>query len=91
MPDRTTYEPGPAARIVAADGNLSNGANETDRTRNTYKGVMGGWTDPKGHQCPHLDGKLPSGGNGLYLDGHAEWKKFQLLVIRTDGSPPFWW
>jgi prepilin-type N-terminal cleavage/methylation domain-containing protein len=91
MPDRTQYEPGPSARIVAADGNLSNGANETDRTRNSYTGVMGGWSDQRGHQCPHLDGKLPSGGNGIYLDGHVEWKKFRALLVRTDGAPPFWW
>jgi prepilin-type N-terminal cleavage/methylation domain-containing protein len=91
MPDQTTYEPGPSLRIVAADGNLSNGANETDRWKNTYIGIMGGWTDKKGHQSPHMEGKLPSGGNGLYLDSHAEWKKFRALVIRTDGTPPFWW
>jgi prepilin-type N-terminal cleavage/methylation domain-containing protein/prepilin-type processing-associated H-X9-DG protein len=91
MLDRTQYEPGPAARIIAADGNLSNGANETDRSRNTYTGILGGWSDRRGHQCPHLDGKMPSGGNATYLDGHAEWRTFQKLLIRTDGTPPFWW
>jgi prepilin-type N-terminal cleavage/methylation domain-containing protein len=91
MRDRTQYEPGPSARIIAADGNLSNGANETDRARNTYTGVMGGWSDQRGHQCPHLEGKMPSGGNGIYLDGHVEWKKFRALFVRTDGTPPFWW
>jgi len=26
------------------------------------------------------------------LDGHTEWRKFQAMVIRTDGTDPaFWW
>jgi prepilin-type N-terminal cleavage/methylation domain-containing protein/prepilin-type processing-associated H-X9-DG protein len=91
MADGTQYEPGPSGRIIAADGNLSNGANETDRLKNRYTGIIGGWSDKKGHQCPHLDGKLPSGGNGLYLDGHAEWKKFPLLRVRNTIDPAFWW
>jgi prepilin-type N-terminal cleavage/methylation domain-containing protein/prepilin-type processing-associated H-X9-DG protein len=91
MTDGTLYEPGPAARVVAADGNLSNGANETDRWKNRYTGIMGGWTDQKGHQSPHLEGKIPGGGNAIYLDGHAEWKKFPLLKVRTTGDPAFWW
>ncbi len=82
------YEPGPAARVITADGTISTGDNETDRNRNTYKGIDGGW---KGHQAPHLDGKLPSGGNLLYLDGHSQWTKFQQMRVRTSGGPSFWW
>jgi len=82
------YEPGPSARVIVADGTLSNGQNEVDRTKNTYKGVDGGW---KGHQAPHLDGKLPGGGNNLYLDGHTQWVKFQQMRVRTSGTPAFWW
>lgn len=82
------YEPGPSARVITADGTISNGDNETDRTKNTYKGIDGGW---KGHQSPHLEGKLPGGGNLLYLDGHSGWTKFQLMRVRTSGSPSFWW
>jgi prepilin-type N-terminal cleavage/methylation domain-containing protein len=88
MPDGTYYEPGPAARVVAADGTLSNGSNEQDRTRNTYRGIDGGW---RGHQAAHLEGKLPAGGNLLMLDGHTEWRKFDKMYIRTSGTPPFWW
>ena len=91
MSDGTQYEPGPAARIIAADGNLSNGANEIDRWKNRYTGIRGGWSDQRGHQCPHLEGKLPGGGNGQFLDGHAEWRKFQVLRVRTTGDPAFWW
>jgi len=82
------YEPGPSSRVIVADGTLSTGENQIDRTRNTYKGVDGGW---KGHQAPHLEGKLPSGGNNLYLDGHTQWVRFPQMVVRTTGGPAFWW
>jgi prepilin-type N-terminal cleavage/methylation domain-containing protein/prepilin-type processing-associated H-X9-DG protein len=88
MKDGTTYDPGPCERVVAADGTLSDGENERDRTKNRYVKVDGGW---RGHQAPHLAGKLPAGGNLLYLDGHAAWKKFDKMLIRTDGYPAFWW
>ncbi|MBM3881682.1 MAG: type II secretion system protein [Verrucomicrobia bacterium] len=88
MANGTFYDPGPAERVIAADGTLSNGDNERDRTRNSYKGVDGGW---RGHQAPHLSGRLPAGGNVLCLDGHAEWRKFERMVVRTDGGPAFWW
>jgi prepilin-type N-terminal cleavage/methylation domain-containing protein len=81
--------PGPSDRVIAADGTLSTGNNMNDRTKNKYVGVDGGW---KGHQSPHLNGRLPAGGNTLRLDGHVEWRKFSQLVVRTDGSDPsFWW
>ncbi len=82
------YEPGPSARVVVADATLSNGENMVDRTRNRYTGIDGGW---RGHQAAHLDGKLPAGGNLLMLDGHAEWRKFRQMVVRTTGTPAFWW
>jgi prepilin-type N-terminal cleavage/methylation domain-containing protein/prepilin-type processing-associated H-X9-DG protein len=88
MSDKTEYEPGPSSRVTVADGTISNGENEKDRTKNSYTKVDGGW---KGHQAPHLAGKLPAGGNLLMLDGHAEWRKFELMRVRTDGGPSFWW
>jgi len=90
MKDGTDYDPGPSARVIVADGTLSNGENEKDRSKNQYTKVDGGW---RGHQSPHLNssGKLPEGGNVLLLDGHAEWRKFDLMRVRTDGAPSFWW
>jgi prepilin-type N-terminal cleavage/methylation domain-containing protein len=88
MRDGSFYEPGVSARVIAADGTLSNGSNEIDRTRNQYTKVDGGW---RGHQAPHLQGKIPAGGNALCLDGHAEWRKFPKMVVRTYDSPSFWW
>jgi len=60
-------------RIMGADANISTGHDEKDRTKNTYTGVLGGWTDKKGHQSPHLDGRIPGGGNLLYVDSHVSW------------------
>jgi prepilin-type processing-associated H-X9-DG protein len=83
------YDPGPSSRVIAADGTLSDGENMADRTKNRYIGVDGGW---RGHQAAHLAGRLPAGGNLLMLDGHAEWRKFDKMVVRTDSNPPaFWW
>jgi prepilin-type N-terminal cleavage/methylation domain-containing protein/prepilin-type processing-associated H-X9-DG protein len=86
------YDPGPSARVVAADGTLSMGENQTDRTRNRYTKIDGGWA---GHQTAHLnEKKMPAGGNMVMLDGHAEWRKFDKMVVRTreNGSnPAFWW
>jgi prepilin-type N-terminal cleavage/methylation domain-containing protein/prepilin-type processing-associated H-X9-DG protein len=80
--------PGPSERVVVADATLSEGANELNRERNRYTRIQGGSVVL--HDSPHLAGKLPSGGNLLMLDGHAEWRKFQKMVVRTDGRP-FWW
>ena len=90
MPDGSFFDPGPSERVVAADGTLSQGENETDRSRNRYTKIDGGW---RGHQAPHLDssGRMPEGGNLLMLDGHAEWRKFARLRVRTTGDPAFWW
>jgi prepilin-type N-terminal cleavage/methylation domain-containing protein/prepilin-type processing-associated H-X9-DG protein len=85
--------PGPSERVVAADGTLSIGTDERNRTRNRYVKIDGGW---KGHQSPHLNGKnYPEGGNLLMLDGHVEFRKFDRMVVRTTqndaSTPAFWW
>jgi len=80
--------PGASERVIIADAVISEGQNEVDRTRNRYTKINGGWA---GHQSPHLQGKLPEGGNLLFADAHVAWKKFDKMVVRTDGSPMFWW
>jgi prepilin-type N-terminal cleavage/methylation domain-containing protein len=82
--------PPPTERVIIADAVISIGQNEVDRTRNRYTGIDGGW---RGHQTSHLTtGKLPAGGNLLYLDTHVGWQKFdKKMVVRTDGDPSFWW
>ncbi|MCL4177900.1 MAG: type II secretion system GspH family protein [Verrucomicrobia bacterium] len=89
MTDGTTYNPSPTERVIVADATLSNGENEINRNLNTYTGIDGGW---RGHQAAHLGPqKIPVGGNLLFLDGHAEWKRFEAMTVRTTGTPAFWW
>ncbi len=85
-----TYPPPPASeRVLLADATISNGANEANRTANQYTGIMGGWSKP--HRTPHLNGVVPMGGNVAMLDGHAEWRDFKKMHIRTLSGPTFWW
>ena len=93
MTDGTMLDPGPSDRVIVADGTISNNGNEVNRAVNRYTGVMGGWSDRKGHETAHLTtAKYPAGGNLLFLDGHVQWRKFETMRVRTDGSEPhFWW
>jgi prepilin-type N-terminal cleavage/methylation domain-containing protein/prepilin-type processing-associated H-X9-DG protein len=59
---------------------------------------LGTGTSPFPERSPHMQGSFPSGGNVGYLDGHAKWRKFDVMLPRTDpnggknGScPTFWW
>src|SRR2546423_612259 len=42
LPGGVEVNPGASERVISADAILSNGAVETDRTKNRYKGIMGG-------------------------------------------------
>lgn len=80
----------PSDAVIVADATLSEGHNETDRTKNNYIKITGGWSQP--HRSAHVNGKMPIGGNLLYQDGHSSWRQFNKMVVRTDGSEPsFWW
>ena len=80
----------PTERELLADATISTGNNEKDRTKNRYTKIDGGW---KGHQSAHLDsaGKMPTGGNINFLDGHVAWRKFNQMTVRTFSDPQFWW
>jgi prepilin-type N-terminal cleavage/methylation domain-containing protein/prepilin-type processing-associated H-X9-DG protein len=86
--------PGASERVIAADATLSNTPlpNTNPGGRN-FTHVYGGWGGgTKPHSTAHLaSNKLPSGGNLLFLDGHTEWRKFNKMIVRTTGTPPFWW
>jgi prepilin-type N-terminal cleavage/methylation domain-containing protein/prepilin-type processing-associated H-X9-DG protein len=44
------------------------------------------------YRPPHRDGDRPAGGNVLYLDGHASWKRFSSMLPRyrtTSSSTPW--
>ncbi len=80
-------------RVMIADATLSMPGqdNESQRYTYNYTSVPGGYIKP--HTSPHLKGSIPAGGNLGMLDGHVEWRKFELMKVRTvgGGSPTFWW
>ncbi len=90
-----TYPPQSSSeRILMADAVISKpgDADEVNRWLNTYIDIKGGY--PKVHQTAHLEKIMPTGGNVGMLDGHAEWRKFMLMYVRTDPmskNPVFWW
>jgi prepilin-type processing-associated H-X9-DG protein len=82
----------PATRVLMADATISGYGqnNEANRTVNRYADIIGGSVIP--HRTPHLVGLMPIGGNVAMLDGHVEWRPFQDMHVRTQGSSPvFWW
>jgi prepilin-type N-terminal cleavage/methylation domain-containing protein/prepilin-type processing-associated H-X9-DG protein len=88
MSDGTDINPGASERVIAADGTLSNSENRNPAGKN-FTEIRGGWS--KAHSSPHLNNNVPAGGNLLFLDGHAEWRKFEKMAVRTSGAPSFWW
>lgn len=79
----------PTESFFAADATISSGNDEANRGANNYTAVKGGWSDS--HCSPHLNGKMPAGGNVAVVDGHCEWRKFYLMHVRTTGTPTFWY
>jgi prepilin-type N-terminal cleavage/methylation domain-containing protein/prepilin-type processing-associated H-X9-DG protein len=92
----TEIDAGPSERVLSADGTLSIGEDEVNRAANNYTQVPGGWSTGT-HRSAHMAGgtpNLPDGGNVLMLDGHAEYRRFNQMHVRTSpngGNPAFWW
>jgi prepilin-type processing-associated H-X9-DG protein len=83
-----------SSRALMADAVISQPGNGDEKNRwlNSYTGIKGGFV--KLHNTAHLDRAMPAGGNVAMLDGHAEWRRFALMRVRTDvnsGAPVFWW
>jgi prepilin-type N-terminal cleavage/methylation domain-containing protein/prepilin-type processing-associated H-X9-DG protein len=74
--------------VLVADANLSIGSNEVKRGANQYRDIKGAWDT---YECPHLDKRLPAGGNAVMADGHAEWRSFDRLKVVTDKANPVFW
>lgn len=78
--------------VFTADPNLSDVSGGTTNFMN----ITGGATNPNGtpiaYNPPHPKGTKPLGGNVGCLDGHAEFRLFQSMMIRTtEDNPGFWW
>jgi len=83
-------------RVLIADATVSRRGERDliNRAKNHYSGVTGGAGFQ--HRANHLYGPVPDGGNVGMLDGHVQWRKFDLMIDRTDPAaggitPEFWW
>ncbi|MGN6555085.1 MAG: type II secretion system protein [Verrucomicrobiota bacterium] len=76
----------PSERELAADATISQGGNFSSIVCDWYYGGV-----KKNARSPHLQGKLPAGGNIVFLDGHADWRKFRDMRIRTWAGSDFWY
>jgi prepilin-type processing-associated H-X9-DG protein len=74
-----------AAELIA-DVVLSRGVND-------FVGVPSGLTVSGLHSNPHLHKGKPAGGNGLFLDGHASWRRFKEIKERYNNGDRDvrWW
>ncbi len=89
----------PTEKVLVADATISGGGQNNYAARNTYTftKIAGGWDAVSGnrndlHETPHMNGKLPLGGNVVMLDNHGEWRKWDDMRPRTQGGAPgFWW
>jgi hypothetical protein len=83
-------------RVLTADCIISvgNATPGTANSGNNYFSIPGGFTQNNvtyPHVSAHLKGQIPQGGNVGYKDGHAEWRKFDVMVPRTPNTTFFWW
>jgi prepilin-type N-terminal cleavage/methylation domain-containing protein/prepilin-type processing-associated H-X9-DG protein len=94
----TVYPAPPASdRVLVACVTMSKAGQNDWSARNSYQwqnitgGLLGGTFQ---HRTSHMKrGGVPRGANLGMLDGHVEWRPFQLMLPRTDdgGVPCFWW
>ena len=101
LPERITLTSGtvifsPSERVLVADATLSDAATVPGYLipGNNYVNVAGGFTQNGllyPHVSPHLKGVVPVGGNLGFKDGHAAWRKFELMTPRNITGKVFWW
>ncbi len=90
-PIQTLPAPLASQRVLFADSTISAGNILPPTAADNFTQISGGYSKP--HRTCHLDGALPAGGNLAMLDGHVEWRRFSLMVVRNSpGTPgPYWW
>ena len=96
--------PSVSDRVMLADATISQNTQHIDSKRYdpdyNYTDITTG-SYFKHHLSPHLKGRVPAGGNVAFLDGHAQWRKFDNMFVRGYGGvggaqdngscPTFWW
>ena len=99
----TVQQAPPTDRVLIADATISLLAQHTEALKYSggynYIDIQGGYA--KHHLSAHLKGNVPSGGNLGFVDGHVEWRKFEVMTVRGYGGvggaqdngtcPTFWW
>jgi prepilin-type N-terminal cleavage/methylation domain-containing protein len=87
-------------RVLSACCSLTPTGDKDPTKKETYPwinitgGLLGGSFQ---HRSAHMGKNLPTGANEGMLDGHVEWKKFELFMPRANPSahgvaiPQFWW
>jgi len=86
--DKTTKST-PSDLVLMSDIVLSK-RDDRFTTDQNFINVHGGYF--MGHGTTHRSGMKPLGGNNLYLDGHVEWRPFDMMKNRMGASiwPNFW-
>jgi len=101
LPGSPSLPPQPnTERVLVADATISGSASDTYASRNSanFTSVDGGYAPhgvTKPHITPHLNGRLPAGGNVGFKDGHVVWRKFGAAGSHMDqraaSGVGFWW
>jgi prepilin-type N-terminal cleavage/methylation domain-containing protein/prepilin-type processing-associated H-X9-DG protein len=93
--------PSVSDRVLVADIVISGSGENNPANRATYHydpvpmlGGAAGWAGK--HRTSHVTKSYPAGGNLAMLDGHVEWRKFDLMFPRDSANVPtttpvFWW
>jgi prepilin-type processing-associated H-X9-DG protein len=81
----SSYLPTATDRELVADATIS----QVNSTPPVFDGItLTGGVQGKSN---HVQGRRPSGGNILFLDGHAAWRKFEKMSRRTSGAIADYW
>ena len=84
--------PAPAQRVLLADATVSQSSSDHQGPAvNGYdfNQVSAGFYQRQ--LTPHLNGRIPAGGNLGFKDGHVAWRNFQAMDERATDSLGFWW
>ena len=76
----------PSERELAADATISQAGNFTSIVCDWYYAGR-----KRTARSPHLEGKLPAGCNIVFLDGHADWRPYRRMTLRTTMGSDFWY
>ncbi len=86
-----TVQVAPSQRLLVVDTVISTGVSQASFASVDIGGLPVNTSN-------HMEGKMPYGAHGGYVDGHVRWRKFVLsstpgpdvFAIGTTGNPRFW-